>query len=93
MKITIAAIILTAIMAIKSLFVIPRMLPNNAASKLRVKVLNRLINATPRAKLAVVTIPIAASALIRLFLAARFISIAETKPHTLAPMNRFIERT
>ena len=57
MKITIAAIILTAIMAIKSLFVIPRMLPNNAASKLRVKVLNRLINATPRAKLAVVTIP------------------------------------
>ena len=85
--------IVTTIIAIRSVSVIPKIFPNNAASKLRVKLLNLLIKATPRAKLAVVTIPIAASALIPRFLVVRFINSAEIKPHRLAPTKKFIEST
>ena len=65
--------------------VTPRMLPNSAASKLRVKLRVLLISATPIAKLAVVTMPIAASAPIRRRRAVALMSSAERKPQSPAP--------
>ena len=81
----------TKITAIRSALVIPSTLPNKAASKPRVKVLNLLIMAIPRAKLAVVIIPMAASAPIVFFLVAKLIRAAEMNPHTLAPMKKLID--
>ena len=90
---TTAATSVTATMAHRSACVIPSMLPNSAASKLRVKFLNLLMSATPSAKLDVVTMPIAASALMLRLRAARFISIADTNPHRLAPRKKLTDRT
>ena len=81
----------TKITAIRSALVIPSTLPNKAASKPRVKVLNLLIMAIPRAKLAVVIIHMAASAPIVFFLVAKLISTADMNPHTLAPMKKLID--
>ena len=83
----------TATMAIKSPPPTPRMLPNRAASKLRVKVLNRLIRAMPRAKLAVVTMPMAASAPIFRLRVVRVISKADRNPHRLAPTKKLKDIT
>ena len=84
---------LTATTAKRSLSLTARTLPNRAASKLRVKPLNLLIRATPRAKLEVVTIPMAASAPMLRLRAARLISIADTKPQMLAPMKKLMDMT
>ena len=65
--------------------VTPRMLPKSAASKSRVKLRPREISATPKAKLAVVMMPIAASPPIRRRRAVASISSAERKPHNPAP--------
>jgi len=62
----------------------PRMLPNRIASKFLLKVRVEVINKTPIAKPAVVTTPIAASALIFYFLLISFIIIAETNPQSAA---------
>ena len=69
------------------------MLPNSAASKLRVKVLKRLMSAMPRAKLAVVTMPIAASAPIVRFRVVMLMRSAERNPHTLAPTKKLMDIT
>jgi len=71
--------------AIRSVGVTPSTLPKSAASKFRVKLRVLLIRATPMAKLAVVTIPIAASAPIFLRRAVALMSSAERKPHRPAP--------
>ena len=63
-KNTIITINVTAPIINKSSVVTPRIFPNRTASRFLVNLLIRLISATPRAKLAVVTIPIAASAFI-----------------------------
>ena len=81
----------TATTAIRSVFDTPRMLPNRAASKLRVKDPLRLISATPRAKLEVVTMPMAASAPMVRRRVIRLISSAETKPQTLAPRKKLTD--
>ena len=62
----------------------PRMLPNSAASKLRVKLRVLLMSATPTAKLAVVTMPIAASAPIRRRRATALMSSAAANPQSPA---------
>ena len=73
--------------------VTPRMLPNRAASKLRVKVLKRLISAMPTAKLAVVTMPMAASAPIIRLRVVILMRSADTKPQTLAPTKKLMDIT
>jgi hypothetical protein len=77
--------IVTTATTMRSSVVTPRMLPNNAASKFRVKLRVLLISATPIAKLAVVMIPIAASAPIRRRRAAALMRSAEKNPHSPAP--------
>ena len=47
----------------------------------------------PTAKLAVVMIPMAASAPIFRFRVVRLMSMAETKPQTLAPRKKLIDMT
>ena len=74
----------TTATTIRSTVVTPRMLPNRAASKFRVKLRVLLIRATPTAKEAVVTIPIAASAPIRRRRAVALIASADRKPHSPA---------
>ncbi len=69
---------------IRSSVVTPRMLPNRAASKLRVKLRVLLISATPTANEAVVTIPIAASAPIRRRRAVALIASADRNPQSPA---------
>ena len=61
------------------------MLPKRAASKSRVKVLYRLMTATPMAKLEVVMMPMAASAPICRFRVVRVMSSAVRNPQMLAP--------
>ena len=73
-------------MASRSPSVTPSILPNRAASKSLVKVLKRLMRAMPNARLAVVTMPMAASAPMRAFRVVRVMSMAERKPQRLAPM-------
>ena len=83
----------TITIARRSVSVTPSMFPNKAASKLRVKLLKRLMIATPRAKLAVVIIPIAASVPILFFRVVNVINSAERKPHILAPRKKLIHIT
>ena len=75
----------------RSALVIPSTLPNKAASNPRVNVLNLLMIAIPSAKLAVVIIPIAASAPMVCFLVAKLIRRAEMNPQTLAPIKKLID--
>ena len=65
---TIDTEITTKITEYNSSALIPRMFPKSAASKLLVNPLYLLIKATPKAKLAVVIIPIEESVLIFFFL-------------------------
>ena len=69
----------------RSIGVTPRMLPNSAASKFRVKLRVLLIRATPTAKLAVVTMPIAASAPMRRRRATALMSNADDEPPEPGP--------
>ena len=75
-------------MAKRSPWLTPKILPNNAASKLRVNVLNRLMRAIPRAKLAVVMIPIAASVPILRLRVVKVIRRADKNPQILAPIKK-----
>ena len=63
----------------------PRIEPNSAASKLGPLLPNRARSATPRAKEAVVTTPIAASEPIRCLRATLLMASAEPTPQTPAP--------
>ena len=83
----------TTAIASKSPSVTPRMLPKRAASKLRVKVLNRLIRAIPKAKLAVVIMPMAASEPIVFLRVVSVISRAEMNPQMLAPIKKLNDIT
>ena len=87
------ATIETATIANRSVCLIPRMLPDGAASKSRVKFLFLLMSATPSAKLEVVTIPMAACAPMLRQCVVRFIITAESNPHMLAPSKKFIVST
>ena len=62
-----------------------------AASKLRVKVRWVLMMAMPRAKLAVVMMPIAASAPMTRFRVVREMRRADRKPQRLAPTKKLID--
>ena len=84
---------MTTAIAIRSPWDTPTMSPNRAASKSRVKVLYLLIRAMPRAKLAVVMMPMAASAPICLFLVARVMSRADRNPQIIAPARKLKDKT
>ena len=83
----------TMTMAIRSVSLTPKIFPNSAASKLSVKPLKRLMRAIPRAKLAVVMMPMAASALMLRFRVVRLMSTAERKPQRLAPIKKLMDMT